>query len=142
MPRDRMPGGITWLGCSRPTTCSPLKDFVTETNTMPRVNGPNDDDPGNGNGTGTRTLNWKRPLLIATWNVLSLYRAGLGRNVVEEMKKYKVDIAALQEVRWPGTGECNINGFKGTVRFGGVSSKAQPEFFRITNLFFFRILCS
>ena len=79
---------------------------------MPRVNGPNDDDQGNGNGTGTRSLNWKQPLQIATWNVLSLYRAGLGREVVTELKKYKVDIAAMQEVRWPGIGECKICGFK------------------------------
>ena len=42
----------------------------------------------------------------------SLYRPGLGRNVVNELKTCKVDLAALQEVRWPGIGECNIEGYK------------------------------
>ena len=37
---------------------------------------------------------------IATWNVLSLYRAGALANLTEQLKKYKVTIAALQEIRW------------------------------------------
>lgn len=39
-------------------------------------------------------------LWIATWNVLSLYRAGALTNLTEQLKKYKVTIAALQEIRW------------------------------------------
>ena len=39
-------------------------------------------------------------LWIATWNVLSLYRAGALANLTEQLKKYKVTIAALQEIRW------------------------------------------
>jgi exonuclease III len=41
---------------------------------------------------------------IATWNVRTLYRAGAMREMVKEMDKYKIDICALQEIRWPGTG--------------------------------------
>ena len=40
---------------------------------------------------------------IATWNVLSLYRAGALASLVGELDKYKVRIAALQEIRWRGT---------------------------------------
>lgn len=39
---------------------------------------------------------------IGSWNVLSLYRAGALNNLLEEASKYKLDILALQEIRWPG----------------------------------------
>ncbi|PNF34309.1 hypothetical protein B7P43_G15813 [Cryptotermes secundus] len=48
----------------------------------------------------------KRPKLkkvdtrFGTWNVRSLYRAGLFREVAEEILKYKSDLAGVQEVRW------------------------------------------
>jgi len=41
---------------------------------------------------------------IATWNVCTLYRAGVTNELVKEMDKYKVDICALQEIRWPWKG--------------------------------------
>jgi len=40
---------------------------------------------------------------MATWNVLSLYRAGSLRKLKEELTKYRIRIAAIQEIRWPGT---------------------------------------
>ena len=39
---------------------------------------------------------------IGTWNVLSLYRAGALRNLIEVFNAYKMDILALQEIRWTG----------------------------------------
>jgi exonuclease III len=39
---------------------------------------------------------------IAIWNVRILYRAGAMNEFVKEMDEYKVDICALQEIRWPG----------------------------------------
>ncbi|PNF19615.1 hypothetical protein B7P43_G03232 [Cryptotermes secundus] len=39
-----------------------------------------------------------------TWNVRSLYRAGSLRAVAEEILKYKLDLAGVQEVRWDGDG--------------------------------------
>ena len=41
---------------------------------------------------------------VATWNVCTLYRAGVMNELVEEMDKYNVDICALQQIRWPGKG--------------------------------------
>jgi exonuclease III len=41
---------------------------------------------------------------IATWNVCTLYRAGAMNELVKEMDKYKVDMCALQEIRWPWKG--------------------------------------
>jgi len=40
---------------------------------------------------------------MATWNVLSLNRAGSLGKLKEELTKYRIGIAAIQEIRWPGT---------------------------------------
>jgi len=40
---------------------------------------------------------------MATWNVLRLNRAGSLRKLQEELTKYRLGIAAIQEIRWPGT---------------------------------------
>jgi exonuclease III len=36
------------------------------------------------------------------WNVLSLYRTGTLQNLIEVMQEYKIDLLAVQEVRWLG----------------------------------------
>ena len=36
------------------------------------------------------------------WNVLSLYRTGTLQNLTELMQEYKIDLLAVQEVRWLG----------------------------------------
>jgi hypothetical protein len=36
---------------------------------------------------------------LGTWNVLSMNRVGTLRKVKEELRKYKIAIAALQEIR-------------------------------------------
>ena len=51
------------------------------------------------------------PLLrsyIATWNVLCLYRAGMLQQVKTELKKHRTDIAAVQEIRWKGSGGTQV----------------------------------
>jgi len=40
---------------------------------------------------------------MATWNVLSLNRVGNLRKLKEELTKYRIGIAAIQEIRWPRT---------------------------------------
>jgi exonuclease III len=37
---------------------------------------------------------------FCTWNVRSLYRAGLLMTAAKEISKYKSDLMAVQEVRW------------------------------------------
>jgi hypothetical protein len=46
----------------------------------------------------------KMDMRFGTWNVRSLYRAGSLRAVAEEILKYKLDLAGIQEVRWDGGG--------------------------------------
>ncbi|KAM0725800.1 Craniofacial development protein 2 [Formica fusca] len=41
---------------------------------------------------------------IVTWNIRSLYRTDAFRELKEECQKYRWDVVALQEVRWPGRG--------------------------------------
>jgi hypothetical protein len=36
---------------------------------------------------------------FGTWNVRSMYRAGSLRAVTEEIRKYKLDLVGVQEVR-------------------------------------------
>jgi exonuclease III len=37
---------------------------------------------------------------FGTWNVRSMYRAGLLRTVMEEISKYDLDLVGVREVRW------------------------------------------
>jgi exonuclease III len=37
---------------------------------------------------------------FGTWNVRSLYRAGLVKMLARELEKYKLDLVGVQEVRW------------------------------------------
>jgi exonuclease III len=41
---------------------------------------------------------------FGTWNVRSLYRAGLLMTVSRELARYKLDLVGVQEVRWEGGG--------------------------------------
>jgi exonuclease III len=41
---------------------------------------------------------------FGTWNVRSMYRAGLLRAVLEEISIYKLDLVGVKEVRWDGGG--------------------------------------
>ena len=47
----------------------------------------------------------------------SLYRPGQAKCVTDEMKKYGIDVLAMQEVRWPNNGECVTNGY--TILYSG-----------------------
>jgi hypothetical protein len=42
----------------------------------------------------------KMDMRFRTWIAKSLCRAGLLRTVAEEISKYKLDLVAVQEVRW------------------------------------------
>jgi hypothetical protein len=54
--------------------------------------------------TALRKRPWKRnkafDLNLATWNVRNLYKPGTLKNQIQELKRYKICIVALQEIRW------------------------------------------
>jgi exonuclease III len=43
---------------------------------------------------------WKRDIVLGTWNVRSLYRAGSLTAVTMELARYKLDLVGVQEIRW------------------------------------------
>ena len=45
-----------------------------------------------------------KEIRIRIWNVLTLYKGGALRNLEKMLQEYKVDITALQEIRWVGQG--------------------------------------
>lgn len=59
----------------------------------------------------------KTDMNIGSWNVLSWYRPGAALNAIQQMEKSHMDITAVQEVRWPDTG--NVKMSKSVVFFSG-----------------------
>ena len=47
-----------------------------------------------------RSRQRKRDIVLGTWNVRSLYRAGSLTTVARELARYKFDLVSVQEVRW------------------------------------------
>ena len=46
-----------------------------------------------------------KPLIIGTWNVSTLYKAGNFDNGIQEMKNMKLDIMGISETRWTESGK-------------------------------------
>ena len=53
---------------------------------------------------GNRPRKRLNDLRIGFWNILSLHRLGALRALLAEVDTYRIDIAAIQEVRWIGQG--------------------------------------
>jgi exonuclease III len=47
-----------------------------------------------------QSKHWKMDMRFGTWNVRSLYRSGSLKTVAKELRKYKLDLVGVQEVRW------------------------------------------
>ena len=52
----------------------------------------------------SRSYKRKRDILLGTWNVRSLYRAGSLMAAARELARYKLDLVGVQEVRWDKEG--------------------------------------
>ncbi|KAF0757632.1 Uncharacterized protein FWK35_00030247, partial [Aphis craccivora] len=73
------------------------KPYVVNLLTKPRIVDNNGILCGTRNGKLLETR-------FGTWNIRTLYKAGVLKNIVEEIEKYKVPIVAIQEIRWLGNG--------------------------------------
>jgi hypothetical protein len=51
-----------------------------------------------------------------------MYRAGLFRTVAEQVSKYKLDLVAVQEVRWDGGGTEPAGLYRGINKFNLLST--------------------
>ena len=56
------------------------------------------------NGIGTGSCKKDKDFKLATWNLRSLYRPGALKILIGEVLKYKIDVLAMQEMRWTGAG--------------------------------------
>jgi hypothetical protein len=52
----------------------------------------------------SRSRKRNRDILLGTWNVRSLYRAGSLMAAARELARYKLDLVVVQEVRWEKEG--------------------------------------
>ena len=57
-----------------------------------------------------RSRQRKRDIVLGTWNVRSLYKAGSLTAVVRELARYKLDLVGVQEVRWDKEGHSKSGG--------------------------------
>ena len=55
-------------------------------------------------------LNEREQTRLATWNVLTLGQEGKAGLLIRELEKYKVEVAAISEVRWRSEGEDSLAG--------------------------------
>lgn len=60
---------------------------------------------------------WNNGLRFGTWNIRTLYRAGALQTLTNELKRYRMDIVALQEIRWTGNGEQKLDDYM--LLYGG-----------------------
>ena len=96
------------------TTPSRENKIVTETATSENTRTDQlDDDPRN----RTRNMNWKKTHNFGTWNVRTLNRTGAAEEFEQEMKRYKMAVTALQEIRWPGQGRKDMK--DGSIFYSG-----------------------
>lgn len=54
---------------------------------------------------------------ICTWNVRTLFEAGKAHNAIREMQRLSIDIMGISEMRWPGTGQCQVE--EHTIYYSG-----------------------
>jgi exonuclease III len=65
----------------------------------------------------------KKGLLFGTWNIRTLFKPGGAQSIIKEIEKYKVEIVALQEIRWDDTGTVNIQ--ETTILYGKCNEQRQ-----------------
>lgn len=65
----------------------------------------------------------KHKIKVSTWNVRTMLELGKMLEIASELQRYKIDIAALQEIRWEGQGRLDKKGF--TMLYSGGKRQGQ-----------------
>jgi len=90
--------------------------FGHEANNLSSIKNLTVEKPNNGcrldnSGERPRKSYKDNDFYTATWNVIHLYGVGMLKQVKTEMEKYRIDITAVQEVRWRGSGVLDTENF-------------------------------
>lgn len=111
---------------------APIKQhLVPETIHQPRNNGLSYSGNAPGNTNGQRTLN--NGIRLATWNVRTLHTPGAFDILIKEAKRYRLDVVAIQEVRWIGDGTMVSDVYK--LIYGGTNQHAFGTAFLIRSCY-------
>ena len=78
---------------------------------------------------GRINLKKRTQMKLATWNVRTLNRIGAAEELEKEVERYGVDIVALQEMRWKGTGKKQMK--NGTMYWSGGRKREEGTGFYI-----------
>lgn len=89
---------------------------------MNLLNKPRDSHLGTQNGKRNKDSNGLR---IGTWNIRTLFNPVAIKTVTDQIKKYKLPVVALQELRWPGNG--NVKSKNYTIFYSG-SENGRHEY--------------
>jgi hypothetical protein len=82
----------------------------------------------------SRSRKRNRDILLGTWNVRSLYRAGSLMASARKLARYKLDLVGVQEVRWDKEGtvkEGDYNFFMGISTPGNFRLYLDSIYFRM-----------
>jgi hypothetical protein len=74
-------------------------------------------------GCGQRQVKWnnENKIIIRTWNVRTLLLSGKMQELAERISKTQLEVLAVQEIRWIGTGLVKKQNFQ--LYYSGHSSK-------------------
>ena len=71
----------------------------------------------------------KRDIMLGTWNVRSLYRAGALKAAARELARYKLDVVGVQEVRWDKGGTVRLGDYNFSYGKGNENHQQGTGFF-------------
>ena len=102
-PDRRVPGPPGWGLGARPAT-QPRKKKQLAKQSQPSIAGQN-------NGHQPKRAKWNTDLWlnIGTWNVMTMLKPGKMKEIAEQMLPTRLQIIALQEIRWKGHGQIKKN---------------------------------
>ena len=92
----------SWLAIVGPTT---RHGEILEVTTPTRLNRTDLPPTRPPHVPDQRTLNLRKKIRIATWNVQTLLRTGYATLLSRELGQYNISLAGICEARWPGNGE-------------------------------------
>jgi len=78
-------------------------------------------------GEASRSI--QREIIIGTWNVRSLYRAGSLKAAVRELARYKLDVVGVQEIRWEKGGTVRAGDYNIFYGKGNENHQLGRDFF-------------